>query len=210
MYTIDDNDRVVALPEWPKPDRYEPFIAHGDVNLCFAYAIAQDVSIPQEIQVPTVLGTERPLVCTMSWKRGWKINPPASQTGGAPLFALVEVSGPGHIYTSYDYAGKYPPFAAHPLRSRGLFPQGVFLVEHSSWLRYLRTMIPEEFPSRRFDRFDSQGQGIHETECVYHHFIFTFAVSTLEFITDRLDCQFVRALASDVQAEVSSTKWLMW
>jgi hypothetical protein len=227
MYKIDEKDRIVTLHGFPFPGRYEPFLAHGDVSLSFAYAVAKSVVLPQDIPVPLLPDALQPLNIKMSWKggwqaelpedwqehvpEGWNIDPREARKKGMHLFASIKVSGnPGHIYMSYDYAKKYPPFIAHPLASRGLFPNSVFLVENSSWLRHLRSLMPDEFPTTKFDHFDASGQGIHEVECIYRHFLFTFTTATLEFITEYLDCQFVWAFSSDMQAEVGMTKWLMW
>ena len=225
MYTIDDRDRAVALPAFPSPTMHEPFLARGDIELSFAYAVSKDYFPSRDLPVPLVPGTDEPL-CTLSWKDGWYQEDAARLRSSEPddwdrdpqearrrhmeLFAFIETAAhQGHIYQCYDYGKKYPPFAAHPLANRGLHPHGVFLVEHSSWLRHLRTVMPDEFPSSAFDVFDLNGNGTHIGKRTYSHLLFAFEVSTLEFISTPFTCELAWATKKEAQAEVGVTKWLM-
>jgi hypothetical protein len=226
MYTVDNVDRIVALPVFPPPSMHEPFLARGDIELSFVYAVSEDYIPLRDITMPLVPGINEPPACTISWRDGWysenaamrrenvhedwNRNPQEARRRGMKLFAFIETEDvPGHIYQCYDYEKKYPPFAAHPLVNRGLHQHGVFLVENSSWLRHLQTVIPDEFPSHRFEEFDEHGEGIRSVRRTYSHLIFTFETATLEFISARLTCELAWATKEEAQSEVGMTKWLM-
>jgi hypothetical protein len=132
MYEVDGLDRVVELPEAPRPNAGAPLplVVSDENHLLLAYIISNP---------------------DPAWDGSYtRIVSPASD--GLPI-AVVRFRLPAAHMLG-------PPndeaFEGHPLASRGLAPYAVFLVENSSWIRKHERMNsvhprhdPEEFLIRQ-------------------------------------------------------------
>jgi hypothetical protein len=198
MYTlgIESNDRAIALPRLPKPAGIGPLIVSSDSDFRFAYPIASDFLLqrgsspdtePEGSFVEMVIDEE-----------------PLAQERLSDVYALWEVGiCSGYVYESHH---NQKLLRTHPLAERGMFPCGVFEVKPSSWLHHLQSAAPENFPSEIMSGYHPATQTATVKHMRYHHLLFTFLDTTLEFITDRLSCELFRG-AERLREEIQFLKW---
>jgi hypothetical protein len=116
MYSIDERDKVILLPDVPQSSVGAPLpiILCDEHRLLLAYLLQEDTS-----------GWDGTIVRVVDL-----------ESSGEPL-ALVEFSG----YDSFMFgAPNDEAFHGHPLYSRGLKPYSAFVIEQSSWIRQLERM----------------------------------------------------------------------
>jgi len=157
MYEVDDRDTVVELSDAPQPDVGAPLphVIADDYRLRLAYLIREP---------------------DPAWD-GSYVNVVGPNTDDR-LVADVRFEQP--------YAHMFGPpndeaFYGHPLAKRGLYPYGVFEVQHSSWLRRLERMNAVH-QDRNRQRFLSSRR----------HFVFAFHDTTFECIAQEYAVELVR------------------
>lgn len=190
MYLSDSNDRAIVLPSLPKPADMPPLIAISDIEFRFAYPIASDFFL----QRGSFLETEQDGLFVEVVRDESLL----SQEHLFDVYALWE----GGIWSD----PKQKLLRAHPLAERGIFPCGVFEVKPSSWLHHLQSIEPEHFPSEIVSSYHPATQTRTMRQVTYHHVLFTFRDTTLEFITNRLSYELFQGSQS-VREEMLSIKW---
>jgi hypothetical protein len=186
----------VTLPYIPQPAGGSPLIVTSDIEIRFAYAVNGDSLLPAGIRSPQDLADGLIEVIT-----------DGSLLTDKPTTDVYVVCDtgicPGYIC---QYFHGSSPVSRHPLAARGMVACGVYEVKPSAWLRHLRSVEPEEFPPEILASFHPATQETTMRQLTYHHMLFAFRDSTLEFITDRLSYELVWG-AKGIRDELQRIKW---
>ena len=174
VYEVDDLDRVIELPDAPKPDVGAPLptLVSDEGHLFLAYIVSEP---------------------DLTWN-GSHVTTVSPESEGLPI-AIIRFRLP-----SAHMLG--PPndevFGGHPLASRGLQSYAVFEIERSSWIRKHERMNAVH-PNHNRERFLAQRRhfvfAFHDStfECIAESFetniirgsMQAAAVRLAELLTDR-------------------------
>jgi hypothetical protein len=153
MYSIDERDKVVPLPDVPQSSVGAPLpiILSDEHCLLLTYLLQTDTS---------------------DWD-GASVRVVDLESSGEPL-ALVEFSG----YASFMFgAPNDEAFHGHPLYSRGLKPYSAFVIENSSWIRQLERMnsVHPHHTPKRYEQLKHYVFAFHDStfECAAESFTLT-------------------------------------
>jgi hypothetical protein len=199
MYSLlERNDRAILLPHLPQPAGGPPLIVTSDIELRFAYPIATGSFHKNQ---PGWTSEEEPTDPFVEVVREGSFLAQGDTSEG---YALWDTGiCPGHILR--QYSGQ-EDVRAHPLAERGLAPCGVFEVKPSAWLRHLQSTEPENLPAELTSRSAPATQMAPVKPLSYHHLLFAFRGTALEFITDRLSYELFQG-AEQVRQEIHRIKW---
>lgn len=199
MYDLSEsNDRAMLLPHLPQPAGEPPLIVTSDIELRFAYPIAASFFRKNQ---PGWSSEAEPADSFVEVVREGSF---LSQGDASEMYALWDTGiCPGHIVRQYS---RQEDLRAHPLAERGMAPCGVFEVKPSAWPCHLQSTEPENLPAEIRSRYDPATQTATVKPLRYHHLLFAFRGTTLEFITDRLSYELFQRV-EQVRQEIQRIKW---